>query len=80
MNHYQNQGYLKKGSLPWLHFILKQLSMLDALPIISEVLQFLRHSVALIIFTITKIPLTSLGLVSPISYVSTVSMVYGPIS
>lgn len=48
--------------------------MLDALPIISEVLQFLLHPVALIILSITKIALTSLGLVSPISYVQTVSL------
>lgn len=53
--------------------------MLHALPIISEVLQFLLHPVALIILSITKIALTSLGLVSPISYVPTVSMVYGSI-
>lgn len=53
---------------------MKQLSMLDALPIISEVLQFLLHPVALIILSITKTALTSLGLVSPINYVPTVNL------
>lgn len=58
-------------------FFLKQLSVLHALSIISEVLLSLLHPVALIILSITKIALTSAGLVSPICYVPTVSMASG---
>jgi len=53
--------------------------MLDAVPIISKVLLFLLHAVALIILSIIKIALTSVGLVSPIRYVPTLSMVSGTI-
>lgn len=60
-------------------FFLKELSVLDALPIISEVLLFSLHLVALIILSITKIALTSAGLVSPIHYIPTLSMVSGTI-
>lgn len=53
--------------------------MLDALPIKSEVWLVLLPSVALIILNITKIALTSKGLVFPISYAPTVIMVPGTI-
>lgn len=58
---------------------LYQLSMLDALPIKSELLVVLLLSVPLIILSITKVALTLKGLVFPISYVPTVIMVPGTI-
>lgn len=53
--------------------------MLDALLIKSNVLLALLLSVALIMLSITKIALTSKGLVFPVSYVPTVIMVPGTI-
>lgn len=46
---------------------LKQLSMLDALPRKSNILLVLLLSVALITLSMTKIVLTSKGLIFPIS-------------
>lgn len=57
---------------------LKQLRVLDALPI-SEVLLFLLRPVALIILIITKIALTSVGLVSPIHHIPTARIISGTI-